>query len=286
VHCSLSDNYVNRAVDINGLSGLEAEALQDIQSALHLPTIYGIPTEEILSIRQRMEMGDQEALFIKDPLTRGGFYLDAPQRVFVLSDMQWRSNPKLTRSPGLRGIHHYAPAVTLLHENGDNHNSWCRKTLIHETLHSVSLYSRIHSSFPNIVRLHESLIEGITECLIGYILLKSHPECYQGWKTSRLFRCSVSYRERVRLWCSLCQCVGVRSVAEFYLSQQAILPDAWNGLVSAVQAMGHTSFNYQLEAGKAFSEPHFRQVCVDSIPSFLHIYESLTRCLDFSQIVR
>lgn len=284
VHCSVSDNYVGKAVDNIGLSGLEAEALQDIQSALHLPATYGIPTEEILSVRQRIETLDQDALFVKDPLTRGGFFLDAPKRVFVLDDFKWRANQSLTRSPVTCGQYLYEPAVILLHENGDNRNSWCRHTLIHEVLHSVSIYSRIHDRFSEVIPLHEPLIEGITECLVGYILLKTHPECYQGWIKGQFSRCSVCYRERVRLWCSLCQGVGVNSTTKFFLSQQADINAAWNDFVHTIQAMDHKSFNYQLEVNKAFKEPVFKQVCADSIPGFTKVYESLTRCLDFSQV--
>ena len=284
MHCSLSDNYINNASSSNGVTRLQEEALENIQVSLHLPATYGIPTEQLSSVRYRIETRDPEALFVRDVRTRGGFFLDAPQRVFVLEHPNWRANPRLTRSPAIRGRYLYAPSVILLHENGDNHNSWCRKTLIHEILHSVSLYSRIWDRLPNVLRLHNPLIEGITECLVGYILLNRHTDCYQGWKTNQLYRCSISYRQRVRLWCSFCQCVGIRDIAEFYLSSQENPADAWNRLVQSVHAKGFTKFNYQLDPRRAFNEPQFRQVCIDSFPDYKEIYESLSRCLDFSQI--
>lgn len=155
----------------------------------------GIPTKNISTIRYNYETQTQnlQALFLRDPSTRSGRFLEAPQRIFVASDSEWRANRHLTGHPGWRGCSKYSIAAILLHENGDNKNSWCRETLIHEILHSVSLYSRIWDRFPNIMRLRRFFREGITECLTGYILLKRHKECYEEWKTNKLSRCMHAY---------------------------------------------------------------------------------------------
>lgn len=280
----MSNNYVSKGSTSSGLAHLENEVLQDIQATFHISPTYGIPTEKLFEVRYQFESRNPQALFLRNVRTRGGRFLDAPQRIFVVDDLDWRANRHLTGHPGKRGCYNYALAVTLLHENGDNRNSWCRKTLIHEVLHSVSLYSRIWNRFPNIIRFHKFFREGITETLTGYILFKRHRDCYEGWKSGQLERCLISYRPNVRIWCSFCQCVGINDLAEFYLSSQENPTDAWNQLVQSIHALGFTTFNYQLDPRRAFNELEFRQVCIDSFPNFREIYESLTRCLDFSRI--
>lgn len=94
----------------------------------------------------------------------------------------------------------------------------------------------------------------------------------------------ISYRQHVRLWCSFCQCVGIRDLAEFYLSSRENLEDTWNKLVQSVHAADFTEFEYQLDPTRVFNEGQFRQVCIDSLPDFSEIYDSLTRSLDFSRI--
>lgn len=288
MHCSMSDEYVSKAMN-NRSSGFAQpvnEVLQDIQASFNISPTYGVPTEDIFTIRYQYDAHtqDPQSLFLKDPLTGSGRFLDAPQRIFVVSDSEWRASQYLTGHPGRRGISSYDTAAILLHENGDNRNSWCRKTLIHEILHSVSLYSRIWDRFPNIMRLRRFFREGITECLTGYILLKRHKECYEEWKTNKLFRCTISYQQHVRTWCSFCQCVGIKDLAKFYLSTQENPVEAWQQLVQSVHAKSFKKFNYQLNPNSAFREPQFRQICINSFPDFKAIYLSLSKCLDFSRI--
>lgn len=284
MHCNLSDNYVNNASNTSGFARIQEEALEDIRVTFNFPATFGVTTEQLSSVRYNPDPEHQADFFIRDVRTQGGFFLNHPQRVFVLGHRNWCANPQLTGSQIIRGRYLYLPAAILLHENGDSKNSWCRKTLIHETLHSVSLYSRIWDRFPNVIRLHRTLIEGITECLVGYILLHRHPDCYQGWKTNQLDRCSISYRDNVKLWCSFCQWVGIRGLAEFYLSSQGNPTDIWNQFVQSVQSRGYSNFNYQLDFTRSFKEPEFRQICVETFPDFREIYESLTKSLDFSRI--
>lgn len=286
MHCSMSDEYIDKASNKSGLAQLEKEILQDVQATFNIPPTYGIPTENISTIRYRYETQTQnpQALFLTDPLTRSGRFLEAPQRIFVVSDSEWRANPHLTGPPGWRGCYNYPIAAILLHENGDNKNSWCRETLIHETLHSVSLYSRIWDGFPNIMRLRRFFREGITECLTGYLLLKRHKECYEEWKTNKLYRCTISYEQHVRTWCSFCQCVGIKDLAKFYLSTQEGPVEAWQQLVESIHAKSSKKFNYQLNPNSAFREPQFRQICINSFPDFKATYLSLSKCLDFSRI--
>ena len=284
----MSDEYIKKASSSSELVQLENEVLQDIQETFNISPTYGVPTQRLFSVRYDYQIKTQnpKALFLKDAVTGGGYFLDAPQRVFIIKDLDWRTrdNQHLTGHYGSRGQYSYDAAVILLHENGDNKNSWCHNTLIHEILHSVSLYSRIWDRFSRIMRLRKFFREGITECLTGYILFNRHKDCYEGWKSNQLYRCPISYKQHVRLWCSFCQCVGVKDLAEFYLSTRQDPVDAWNQLVQSVQAAGFLDFNYQLDPAAPFNEGVLRETCVNSLPDFKEIYESLTKSLDFSRI--
>lgn len=211
--------------------------------------------------------------------------MDAPRRLFVIAHHDWLINPHLTGSVNSRGRYLYGQAAILLHENGDTKNLWCRTTLIHETLHSASLFSRIRPSFTKAIwSMQRNLREGITECLTGYVLLKRHPECYKGWVSNQLDRCSISYRASVRVWCSLCQLVGIKKLAEFYLSTEDNMAHPWNRFSQSIQDKGHQNFAYPLDEAKGFNETEFREICINSIPGFRETYESFTRCYDFESI--
>jgi len=280
----MSDKCIQKASSSTGLAQLESEVLQDIQATFNISPTYAVPTQNLSLTRYHIELENPQALFLRNPLKRTGRFLNAHQRVFVVNDIEWRANSHLTGHPLWRGCQNPRLAVILLHENGDNKNSWCRKTLIHEILHSVSLYSRIWDRFPTIMRLRKFFREGITECLAGYILFKRHKDCYKGWKTNELYRCSISYKQHVRLWCSFCQCVGVKDLAQFYLSTLQDPVQAWNQLVQAIHTAGFTDFKYQLNPAAPFNEGELRQICINSFPDFKEIYESLTKSLDFARI--
>lgn len=287
MHCSISDEYLDKAKSDSGLVELEKEAIEDIQASFNFQAMYGIPTNELFNVRYTISNQDPYALFLKNPPIHGGRFLDAPKRFFILQHAEWCANQRLTGPPSRRGVTIYDLAVVLLHENGDNSNSWCRKTLIHEILHNVCLYSRIWNKFPNITSKHHTLIEGITETLTGYVLLKRHQNCYNRWKTNQLGRCSISYRESVRLWCSFSQIVGITNLAKFYLSLKDNFIDPWTQLVQyihSIQSVGFPQFDYQLNEERAFNEPQFRDICVKSLPGFRKIYDSQTECFDFSRI--
>jgi hypothetical protein len=284
VHCSISDAYLLKAKSDTGLAELEKEAIDDVQTSFNFHATYGIPTSELFNVRYNISNQDELALFLKNPRTGGGRFLDAPKRVFIVQHHEWLANQRLTVSPNNRGRYLYVPAIILLHENGDNKNSWCKKTLVHESLHSISLYSRIWNKFPDILSRHQTLIEGITECLTGYVLFKRHPSCYNGWKTNQLDRCSISYKEMVRLWCSFCQVVGIGDLAKFYLSSKDNFSDPWSEFVQSINSLGFKKFNYPLNELTAFREPQFREVCIKTLPGFKEIYDTQTKCFDFSKI--
>ena len=282
MHCSLSDTYLCKANTENGLTELEMEAFADIQASFGQQIQYGILTSDLPNVRYTISNIDVSSLLLRSRQTPQ--YIEAPKRVYVLKNEDWTLNGRLTGSTARRGMYWFEAAVILLHENDDNSNSWCRKTLVHETLHSVSLYSRIFTAFPEIITKHRLLLEGINEFFTGYVLFKRHPDCFMSWKNSQVSRCSVSYGNSVKLFSSLCQIVGVNPLADFYLSQQANFSNPWNGFISATKTAGFRSFNYVLDERTAFRESDFREACIRSLTGFKDIYESDTSCFDFSKV--
>jgi hypothetical protein len=282
VHCTVSDAYLDQAKNVDGLTQLEREAFDDIKASFSLQIEYGIPTNDLFSVRERILNQKPSDLFLT--ASGGGRrLLEAPKRVFVVQNHEWLANAGLVGPSGWRGSYRYPIAAVFLHENGDMKNSWCRTTLVHETLHSVSLYSRIWDVFPNILSRHLPLVEGITESLTGYVLFKRHQDCYKEWKDDQQERCSISYRQSVRLWCSFCHIVGIAGLAEFYSSSKNNFTDPLNQLIQSIKASGF-KFNYQLDEKKAFREHEFREICVKSLPGFKKTYDSLATCFDFSKV--
>lgn len=189
---------------------LGKEALANIGASFKCEVRYGTATGELTALRRDLSTRTQDSafLFIKNPVGKGRF-IEGQNRFFVLNDIEWQANKSMTLGISYVGSFVYEPSAILLHSSSNPALSWCRNTLIHETLHSASLYSRVFGNPNGIIPLHKLLNEGITECLNGYILLKKHPDCYNAWKTSTNGRCGISYRLSTKLFCSLAQVVGI-----------------------------------------------------------------------------
>jgi hypothetical protein len=285
LHCSLSEKYLGRATTNSGLEDLEREALNDIGTLFQRPIEYGVRTEDLSDIHYRISNQDPLFLFLRNPRTGGGRFIEGSKRVYILNHVEWIANPRLTHTPASLGRYLYGPAVILLHSNDNRSESWCRNVLIHETLHSVSLYSRIWNNFPDIISKHRALIEGINECLTGYVLLKKHPECYGVWKLDSPENCRIAYRERTRLFCSLAQIIGISPMVSFYLSSETSFNSPWNQFIESIRSIGSNRFSYTLNESTAFRESDFRETCVRSFPDFKKTYDSLAKSLDFSRIL-
>jgi hypothetical protein len=266
------------------LGELEEESINDIRTSLRCIAEYGVRTEDLTEIRYRISNQDALFLFLRNPRTTGGRFIEGIKRAYVLNHDEWIANTKLAGNAAALGRYLYEPAVILLHSNAGTFGSWCRNVLIHETLHSVSLYSRIWNIFPDIIARHRALIEGINECLTGYVLFKKRPECYSIWKLNSQENCRIAYRETTRLFCSLAQIIGINPITNFYLSTETDFNASWNRFVESVRSVGSNRFSYALSESTAFREPLFRDECVKSIADFRKIYDSQARSLDFSRI--
>lgn len=284
MNCSETFQYTARAAAPEGLGALAEEALGDIQNSFQCAVEYGIPTSQLANIRYEISNRDPMVLFLRNPLTSGGRFIEYAKRVYVLNHAEWMANPRFTRDPKYVGQYVYEPAVILLHSIGGTPVLWCRNVLTHETLHSTSLYSRIFSIFLGIVPKHNALIEGITECLNVYVLLKKHTNCYNMVKSSIQGNCQIAYKESTKLFCSLAQLIGIDPIANFYFSFGQEFRAPWDQFINSIHSAGFSRFNYVLDEQTAFREHLFREECVKSITGFRKIYDSDTKALNFSQI--
>ncbi len=284
--CPQHPLYISGAITSQGLESLTLSTLSDIQSCFSCNVQFGVPTASLTEIRFNLAGSNPDPSFLAIRNPRGGSrFIEKTNRAYVLNHEEWMINQRWTGGQTIIGRYLYAPATILLHLfESSNIVLWCRNTLIHEVLHSTSIYSTVWNDPPDIVAKHEPLNEGITEFLAGYVLFKKYPECYAIWKASTQGRCAIAYRERTKLFCSLAQVVGVGPIANFYFSTNTEFNGAWNKFVQEIRSLGFSKFNFALSKNQAFREAQFREECVKSISGFKKIYDSKIKVLDFSQV--
>ena len=270
---------------------MKEEALQDINGVLGIQPHFGITDNELFEARYRLEHLNPrrtrltQIVALNIPMRL--LFFQGNRRIWNVNYLTWAhpANRHIIRSVNSRACYLYDSGSILLHDP-----IWCRQSMIHELLHSTSLFSKIFFTYnQNRARmrwweLQRVLREGITETLTGYILRKKYADCYEAWRTDRFEECSVSGRSRVKLWCSLCQHIRINKLAEFYLSEQNNLSDPWNQFVRSVIDMGYEEFSYPLNENIGFNDGRFRQICIDTIPGFRETYDSLNDSLDFYKI--
>jgi hypothetical protein len=285
LNCPQRNNYISCASRTGGLEALAREAFEDIRTSFQCRVEYGVPDTLLGDVRYRLSnTADPSLLLLRNPRTGIGRFIDGTKRVYVLNHDEWIANQRLTKGPTFIGQYIYEPCVVLLHSFDSSPISWCRNVLVHETLHSVSIYSRIWDNPQGIIARHRTLIEGITECLTGYVLLKKRPDCYASWKSSVQGKCVIAYRDSTKLFCSLAQKIGISPIASFYLSLANNFRGPWGQLVQGIHEAGFATFTFAMDETTAYRESQFREVCVKEIPGFKKIYDSLAKALDFSQI--
>jgi hypothetical protein len=284
VNCSQRDTYVTGVSTAGGLEALAKEAFEDIRTSFQCSVEYGIPDASLGDVRYRLSNPDPSFLLLRNPQTGVGRFIEGTKRVYVLNHDEWILNQRFTKGPTYVGQYLYAPSAILLHSFDSGPISWCRSVLVHETLHSVSTYSRIWSNPPDIIAKHRMLIEGITECLTGYVLQKKRLDCYATWKSSAQGKCAIAYRDSTKLFCSLAQKVGIMPIASFYLSLETDFRGPWNRLVKGIHDAGFSAFGFAMDETTAYRESQLREECVRKIQGFKKIYDSLAKALDFSQI--
>lgn len=156
---------------------------------------------------------------------------------------------------------------------------WCLKTLLHEALHTVSVFS----ARKDLGRKFWLLNEGLTEFFTGYLLHRSHGSCHEAWKTKKYSACSISYFDQVRLWCTLCNFISLQEVQKIYFRDPAA-PEwekIWKQFIQRINKAGYRGFTDAVKGDKKPKEilKHFPE-------DFRRIYHSRDQNLDYGRILR
>jgi len=209
----------------------------------------------------------------------GGFGIVLPPsvRICEVPEALWSVNFPDYRHA--RGIYRISLGKVFLRQG-----KWCRKTLIHEALHSLSVFN---------VRtdLHQFLFlrEGITEFLTGFLLFKRYIQCYNAWRQKTYPECRIADYERyVRLWSAFCNFVNIKAVAGIYFwKPRSDWQTAYNEFLTEIHHAGYANFRDIFTLEPVISlEQAFIQECMDNFgPSFRDIYESRIRGLDLSKVL-
>jgi hypothetical protein len=283
VECEQRAKYLGDLQSPGRIDALGKQALDDITGVFHRTLSYGIATDQLTNVRldvsTRFARDNPFFCFIRCP-QGGGRCIEGATRFYVLNDSEWLLT---IQNDSWVGAYNNLLGAILLRSSSRPGFSWCKNTLIHETLHSVSLYSRIYA-IPGIMRLHLDLNEGITECLTGYAMFQRHQECYTSWKQTIKGGCSVAYKPVTKVFCSLAQVIGVSPLANFYFSENTAFQPAWDQFINEIHAAGNEKFMFSLTSQTSFRLNNFIDECVKNILGFKKIYRSAFHCLDFSQI--
>lgn len=158
----------------------------------------------------------------------------------------------------------------------------CRKTIFHESLHSVSIFSDpCNREKYEMTRL---FTEGMTEFMTGLLLFRRYRDCYENWRLRRFPRwCSVSYPRETKTFLAFCGCTSAQSLLDFYFGTQSNdLPVAWRGFVSAIKQDTRKKFRDVFREGERIGLfVAFRNECERQ---FGKKFRKLRRLLDYSEV--
>jgi hypothetical protein len=158
---------------------------------------------------------------------------------------------------GFRGIYQPESGRIFLKEG-----SWCRHCLIHETLHSVSVF--VVPQNRHVGDRYIFLREGLTEFLTGYVLWRKYTNCYNAWKGKMhpdwcaLFS---DYEEMARIWYTFCRFVPFEKVKKLFFGNSTTnWSRLWNEFLREINTLGY-SFNDPMGGGPLRFQDRFLNEC-------------------------
>lgn len=137
---------------------------------------------------------------------------------------------------------------------------WCKSSLIHETLHGLSIFaSEVDAGLQ-----YDFINEGITELLTGYILWKKHPYCFESWRTKKYPKwCAPSrdYNKMARIWYTFCRFVDFDIVKKLYFRNSKKNWDfVWNRFIAEINSEG-IKFKSPLKGNNSQLQDRFLREC-------------------------
>ena len=260
MRCIIGTRFVQQARSPNQLGNCLNQAILDIKQFLFRHARFVNPSRQY-----SINVG-------------GGIAIPIPAstRIYEVSKSIWpNAFPRMRHA---RGLHIPFSGKILLHQD-----NWCRKTLNHEALHSLSAFN-VRSD----LRHYLFLNEGITEFLTGYILFRKYPKCYQAWRQEKYPECKVTYKRQARLWCTFCNFISMKEVVKIYFWDPSVSwQQCYNQFLRAIHTAGYPNFQdiFTLDPTPTLEEV-FKQECIDNFGrEFLDILESPRRSLDYSKVL-
>ncbi len=178
----------------------------------------------------------------------------------------------------LRGVTVYESGKILL-----NPGYWCLETLIHETLHSVSIFSQRK----DLGVTYRPLIEGLTECLTGYLLFRRYQYPYENCVNSADRPCKYTYAYETRVWCSFCHVIGISETYPMYFwDGNTAWEKLFQGFVDRIHQLDYPTFaNILTSHSKLPAMTQLHQQCgINFKDAYGNAYRSLEGRLDFSGV--
>ena len=271
--CDRYEDYIKNSSK-NHLIHLVNTVVNDISGVFQTNVTFGVKEKFVFSKKMQHYHNTGLPLSI---ITEDGhnvpFFLEGSTRVYEFNVPTWRYRPNKRFFLGQtgKGLYSLHTGTIFLCTK-----QWCRKTLTHETLHAVSLFSNLdRRKYPQFMS-HVSLVEGLTETLTGYILMMRHPECFEGWIQKKYRECAIAgYANRVRLWASLATQIGITPLAKFYLSSDKSILGAWKILLAEIQKKGYPEFVYPFDENTKYDENRFKNVVFSNFPEVETYYTDL-----------
>ena len=165
-----------------------------------------------------------------------------------------------------------------------NQESWCLKTFIHETLHSVSVSSRNSSSFIEYLPFYE----GLTEFYTGFLLKKHYNFCYTGcWRRDEESRCKCSYPKEVKMWLGVCHFIPLSYTFPLYFwNGEDDCVSLWRTFIERIRDYGYTNFEMIIDQNKKPKWLAFHQEARKRFGRrYLDIYDEISNPLDLNLLL-
>lgn len=161
-------------------------------------------------------------------------------------------------------------------------NSWCIETIIHEALHACS----VTSQFPDLLRRHRALFEGLTEFYAGVILFKNYQDCYNNcWRTQNKTLCEMTYVDTTKIWAALCKFVPLSTTTGLYFfTPNTNIANELACFAKKIQSYGYNKFQSPFTSGGLPSHLKLMNECVKNFKNFADICNNRTMFSDFRDI--
>lgn len=253
--CPKRSTYISDPFSASELESLRESALQEIEYCFGSAQVKG--NQDILRLRRKTD--NQELITIPKDVNICVLKKELANQVF---------------NPSEHGRYYFQSNKIIL-----NPEKWCKKTVIHECLHSVSIFS--HPCNSRFFKKTLSFSEGATEFLTGLLLFGNHYDCYKNWIKKRYKVCGLSYKHDVKIIFAFCGCVDPQVLIDLYLGNRTnVFPTAWTCFTEDI--IQHTQSNFKDILDEGLRVGLINAFGFECERQFQRKFRDLKRTLDFS----